>query len=86
MARPLRHRWDIVNLLQGHRDGLTLDQIVTHFDRPLPKKPTPGQREREEYATLVLRGAIFRVMEKLQQEGEVILVDGKYKVNLAASL
>jgi hypothetical protein len=73
-----------VNLLHEHADGLTLDQIVTHFDRPLPKKPTAGQREKAEYTTLVLRGVLWQVLEKLQQEGEVIAVDGKYKVTLAA--
>jgi hypothetical protein len=31
VVKQLRHRWDISNLLQKHRNGLTLAQIVKHF-------------------------------------------------------
>ena len=76
MAKPLRHRWDITNLLQEHPDGLTLDEITKHFTPPL----TGGGRTNA-YATIRLRATIKGALDKLQKEGEVVF--GVYKLNLA---
>ena len=79
MTKQLRHRWDIVNLLQEHKRGLTLSQIVKHFDKPhKAKKGTPQARD-EMYATMKLTAVIGADLGKLQKDEEVILLKGRYK-------
>ncbi len=78
MAKPLRHRWEITNVLQEHKNGLTLDDILKHFTPPL----TGGGRTNA-YATIRLRATTKGALDKLQKEGKVVFEDGVYKLNLA---
>ncbi len=83
MSTLLRHPWDIVNLLQERKSGLTFDQILKHFHQT-PKRNTLHRRNPEPtaYAIFMLRNAIRSALEKLTKEDVIVLLDGVYKLNL----
>jgi hypothetical protein len=75
MPEQLRHQWDILNLLQKHEGGLTLDQIAEHY--------SPASSAENDHAITTLKAAILIELLKFQDTHEVIFVDDKYKLNLA---
>ena len=84
MAKELRHRDDIVNLLQDRAKGLTFDQILKHFDDPPPpKNAAPYKFKLASDATFKLRAKIQSYLLHFQKSEEVVLSDGVYKLNFA---